>query len=304
MIHEVFPFKKANSNITLTAYVREPIMGTKPRPAVIICPGGGYGFLSPNEGEPIAMRFNSMGYNAFVLSYTNLSNTPTEELVWPEPLFDIAAAVLCIKDNAQKWDVDPNQLFVCGFSAGGHLAGMYATNWSKQLLQERFGRTMEDFRIKAAVLVYPVIDFTDIWTIVDWRMMWMGENSAESFNKFMFGAAQPTEEQLKEKSPCYLVDENTVPCFIAHAQDDSLVKVEGSLHMAEALRKNDIPFELHVFQTGNHGFALSDYSSAGFDFEMTPEVAEWTHFANIWLQKHVKIGLSSAADAPYPVMAR
>jgi len=304
MIHETFPFKKANSNITLTTYIRNPIMGTGPRPTVIVCPGGGYGFLSPNEGEPIAMRFNSLGYNAFVLSYSTQENTPAEQLQWPEPLYDIAAAVLCIKDNADKWDVDPEQLFVCGFSAGGHLAAMYATCWSKPFLQEKFNRPMEDFRIKAAVLAYPVIDFTAVWSLVDWRTMWLDEDPVGCFNHFMFGTNEPTEEALKEKSPVYLVDENTVPCFIAHAQDDSLVQVEGSLNMAKALRAKNIPFELHVFQTGNHGFALSDKSSAGFDFEITPEVSEWIRFADIWLQKHVKVSLSAAEDAPFPMIAR
>lgn len=250
------------------------------------------------------MKFNSLGYNAFVLSYTTQETAEPEQLSWPEPLFDIAAAVLCIKDNADQWDVDPDQIFVCGFSAGGHLAGMYATCWSHKLLQDRFHREMEDFRIKAAVLCYPVIDFTSVWTLVDWRMMWMADQPIDAFNQFMFGTTTPSEDDLKSKSPVYLVDENTAPCFIVHAQDDSLVQVEGSLHMAEALRKKDIPFELHIFQTGNHGFALSDQSSAGFDFEMTPEVSRWVEFADIWLRKHVSISFATAEEAPFPMLVR
>lgn len=304
MLIQEIKLKESNDNITLTTYIRNPIIFSGSRPAVIVCPGGGYGFTSPNEGEPIALAFNNLGYNAFVLNYSVQSNTPADQLKWPEPLYDLASAVLYVKEHAAQWDIDPNQLFVCGFSAGGHLASMYATCWSHKLLQEHFNRDMEDFRVKAAVLVYPVIDFTSVWTLVDWRMMWGCDNPIDTFNQFMFGTATPTEDDLKTKSPVYLVDENTVPCYIVHAQDDSLVQVEGSLHMAESLRKHNIPFELHVFETGNHGFALSTPSTAGFDFEITPEVSQWMYFADIWLKKHVHIKLGTAADAPFPMMAR
>ena len=296
--------KEDNPNITLDTYIRDPLDYVGPRPAIIICPGGGYGFLSPNEGEPAALRFVSMGYNAFVLHYTTQCNTPSEQLSWPEPLYDLAAAVLCIREHAEEWNVDPAQIAVCGFSAGGHLTGSYASLWNSPVLQDRFGRPAEDFKINAVVLVYPVTDFMIGPCIVDWRQMWSVDSPVESFNRFMYGKEEPAREDLISKSTPYLVNESTVPVFIAHAQDDSMVKVEGSLHLAEALRKHGIPFELHIFEKGNHGFALADESTAGFSFDLNPVVAEWTRFAQRWLKKYLTVQLSDGAECPFPVIER
>ena len=304
MIYQTIPLKKSNENIKMTAYIRNPVDFTGSRPAVIICPGGGYGFQSPNESEPVALKFNSMGYHAFVLNYTAQSNTPPEDLSWPEPLFDLATAVLYVKEHASEWDLDPEQISICGFSAGGHLTGMYACLWNKPILSEHFSRPADDFRIKAAILVYPVTDFCVSPAPVDWRTLWDCPNPEETFNRFMFGTEAPAEEQLRAKSLPYLADADTVPCFIVHAQDDSLVKVEGSLHFAEALRLNDVPFELHIFERGNHGFTLADYSSSSFEFEVVPEVAEWTRFAELWLRKRVRISLSPAEKSPFPIIVR
>ena len=296
--------REDNPNITLDAYIPAPLDLGSPKPAIIVCPGGGYGFLSPNEGEPVALRFVSMGYNAFVLHYSVQANTPAEKLSWPEPLYDLASAVLSIREHAAEWNVDPAQLAVCGFSAGGHLTGMYASLWNSSVLKERFARPSEDFRINAALLIYPVSDFLCGPCLMDWRLMWEEEKPVECFNRFLFGTETPSEEELASKSTPHLVNDNTVPLFIAHAQDDSLVKVEGSLHLAEALRNHNIPFELHIFESGNHGFALADESSAGFDFELNPVVAEWTQFAGRWLKKYLTIHLADGSTAPYPVIAR
>lgn len=304
MTSKTINLREDNSNIVLKTYIREPLEFCGPRPAIIVCPGGGYGFLSPNEGEPVALRFVSMGYNAFVLHYSVQDNTPLEKLSWPEPLIDLASAILCIREHAEEWDVDPAQIAICGFSAGGHLVSMYASLWNSSVIQERFGRQADDFSINAAILGYPVSDFTIGPCLVDWREMWNCDAPVAHFNQFMFGKTDPTEEDLRAKSSPYLVNDATVPMFIAHAQDDMMVKVEGSLHLAEELRKHDIPFELHVFESGNHGFSLSDESSAGFDFEINPVVAEWTRFVRRWLKKYLTVHVSDASKSPYPMLKR
>ena len=304
MITTTINLRKENPNITLDTYISSPLEFGSPRPAVIVCPGGGYGFHSPNEGEPVAIRFMTMGYNAFVLHYSVQCNTPADRLVWPEPLYDLASAVLSVREHASEWNVDPAQIAVCGFSAGGHLTSMYASLWNSALLQEKFHRPESDFRINAVVLAYPATDFTVGPCLVDWRMMWNCEEPVKKFNRFMFGTADPSEEKLLSQSAHAQANEATVPMFITHAQDDSLVKMEGSLHLAEELRRNNIPFELHIFETGNHGYTLADESSAGFDFELNPVVAEWTRFANRWLKKYLKVNVADGAKAPFPMVAR
>lgn len=103
MITKTIRLREDNPNITLDVYLPAPLDFVGPRPAIIVCPGGGYGFLSPNEGEPVALRFVSMGYNAFVLHYSVQANTPAEKLSWPEPLYDLASAVLSIREHAAEW---------------------------------------------------------------------------------------------------------------------------------------------------------------------------------------------------------
>ena len=102
------------------------------RPAVLVCPGGGYVYCSPREGEPVALSYAARGFHAFVLTYSTAQDaagfTPLEEVSW---------AIGCIRENADAWHIDPNKIAVCGFSAGGHLAlssGLLAENKPNALI--------------------------------------------------------------------------------------------------------------------------------------------------------------------------
>lgn len=114
-----------NKNVTLTTYILDSSFDHKAgykRPAVLVFPGGGYGFCSAREAEPIAMHFLAMGYNAFILRYSL-----NEASVFPKPLNDAEEAMRLIISNSDEWLVDENKIAVCGFSAGGHLAAALGT---------------------------------------------------------------------------------------------------------------------------------------------------------------------------------
>ena len=87
------------------------------RPAVIVCPGGGYVYCSPREGEPIALRYASKGFHAFVLRYSvgfeAKDFAPWKQVDW---------AIALLREHAEEWHINPNQIVTCGFSAGGHVA--------------------------------------------------------------------------------------------------------------------------------------------------------------------------------------
>lgn len=130
-----------NPNVTLTTYLLDSpddMPNTKIRPAVLIFPGGGYRHLSNREGEPIAMAFLAEGYNAFVLRYSINENSE-----FPRPLNDAEAALELIRGKAGEWGINPDQIAVCGFSAGGHLAAALGT--------------MGKLRPNALILGYPCI---------------------------------------------------------------------------------------------------------------------------------------------------
>ena len=136
-------FYEGRTDVSLTAYLWEdsPDLGAgMRRPAVLVCPGGGYINCSDREGEPVALRFAAMGYHAFVLRYSTSMNgeggfpdlrqpvTPKPETQHPAPVREIGMAMLAIRSRAAEWNVDADRIALCGFSAGGHNAAMYATN--------------------------------------------------------------------------------------------------------------------------------------------------------------------------------
>ena len=125
--------------------------GSRKRGAVVICPGGGYDWCSEREADPVAYRFLGAGFAAFVLRYSCCGKK------FPTDLLECAAAVKYVRENAENFDIDPDKIFVMGFSAGGHLAASMANLWNMPLLAETLGCDSETLRVNGSVLCYPVI---------------------------------------------------------------------------------------------------------------------------------------------------
>ena len=121
------------------------------RPTIVIAPGGGYTHLSTRESEPIALTFAAMGMNAVVVRYR------VAPAVFPAPMQDIASAVAAIRQNAEKWHADPNQIALCGFSAGAHAVGLLGVHWQEAHWWQELHLTSADVRPNALILSYPVI---------------------------------------------------------------------------------------------------------------------------------------------------
>ena len=155
MLIEKIKIYENREDITLTAYVIEEqgeLHGIGARPAVLICPGGGYLNCSDREAEPIALKFTAMGYHAFVLRYSTYGEGAKEiyrnpdvvlpvreECLYPAQLLETGKAMLIIREHAKEWEVDVDRIAVCGFSAGAHNAALYSAIWHTDLLSEHFG---------------------------------------------------------------------------------------------------------------------------------------------------------------------
>jgi acetyl esterase/lipase len=269
-----------DGQIHLTAYLHEysqemPLWGT--RPAVVVLPGGGYQWTSDREADPVALSFLAQGFHAFVLRYS-----VAERAVFPNPLRDVSRALKFIRDHAEAWGVHSQQIAVCGFSAGGHLAASLGTLWNDPEIEAAAGVSAGENQPNALILCYPVIS---------------ARNHARA-NWFTSLTSVQTRENIIEKLSCELhVGEQTPPTFLFHTYDDNLVPVENSLLFAQALAQADIPFEMHLFQRGSHGVSLAnELTSGGGTNSLDVSAAHWFALATEWLWR--LFGQPKSSDGP------
>ncbi len=232
---------------TLTGYVH----GTKnKKPSVLIVPGGGYSHVSPTEAFVVALKFIEKGYNAFVLTYTTRTSKKMEPLK-NQALKDLAKAIVIIKQNTEKWNVDTDKICTIGFSAGGHLVSSLSVHHNKKSLDEI--KNGIDIKPKAQILSYPVISMSESFTHQGSKFSLLGENLSNDELDYW-----STEKQVGEHTP---------PTFLWHCVDDQSVDIDNSLSFSKALKKYNIPFELHLFSYGSHGVSTSDdlWVKAGYD---------------------------------------
>ena len=205
------------------------------RPAMIVVPGGGYGNVSKREGEPIAAEFLARGYQTFVLTYL----CAPSGVRYPEQLIELACAVDYVRKHADELCVNPDEIFVVGFSAGGHLTANLAVD--HQNVSVRAGMEL-DCRPTAVGLSYPVITHKTVYQ--------------GTHNNLLNGYSDEAKEELyKEVDLDEVVTENTAPSFIWTTATDNVVPAENSLRFALALARNKVPYELHIYPEGNHGLS-------------------------------------------------
>lgn len=267
MKHEKLMIKTGHSTAELYTYVPDNSPEIDPdrrRPAVVVCPGGGYEFTSDREAEPVALRMNAMGFAAFVLRYS------VKPAAFPAALQELAHAVALVREKADAWHVDPEKVVVMGFSAGGHLAASLGVYWHTRFLNEVTGLDAETVRPDGLVLCYPVVT--------------AGDFAHRGSFKALLGERE--EDLSHEVSLENLVTTKTPPTFLWHTGEDASVPVENSLLLADALRRHGVPFELHIFPEGVHGLSLAtEETRSTYADTVLPDVAGWIDMAGRWIRK-------------------
>lgn len=285
-------------HVTLTAYVPYQVVGglySRPRPAIIICPGGSYLYTSDREAEPIALRFASLGYATFVLHYnTYYGRAPIQEanqqnpnllVKFPQPLYDVAKAITVVREHAEKWNVHPDQVTVAGFSAGGHLAGTIGVHWDKPYVSEHLGVEAEQIKPNALILGYALLDSALATELMSEDEGIKFKDMLDLMNVAVLGTREASSEMLEQFSPARFVDKHTPPTFLWHTAEDDLVLSANSLQFAMGLAKHRIPYELHVFEEGGHGLSLSDRTTATNEGHLNRIAMNWVSLADAWLQR-------------------
>ena len=206
--------------------------------AVIVCPGGGYHILAMDlEGTEVCEWLNSIGVTGILLKYRVPKRADAEK---PAAFQDVQRAVGLVRAHAKEWNIDPKRIGVLGFSAGGHLAAHLSNQCDPRSYSAIDDADRLSCRPDFVVLIYP--------------------------------GGLTSKEQGDRLAPELTVNSNTPPTFMAMAQDDP-VRVENVLVYAAALRKAEVPFELHVYPTGGHGYGLR--ASKDFVTTWPVRVSDW-----------------------------
>ena len=263
--------KACEDTPTLTIF--DPQRGTANGSAVVIFPGGAYVGLAGNlEGRQVADWFTVRGFRAFILSYRLSSNG----YLLPVPLLDARRAIQTVRARADDYHIDPNRIVLIGFSAGGHLAALAATQFVKGDANAEDVIDRVSSRPDYLVLGYP----------------WIGAVSSDtshlSYCK-LFSVMDKCEGLRASFSPDLFVTKETPPTFWYHTFNDQTVPVEQGLRFYEALVKAGVPAEAHIFASGHHGTGLGSGDAA---------LDQWPGLLETWLRAQGLLTPEKAAVKP------
>lgn len=230
--------------------VTQAVGAKAPTPAVVICPGGGYGILAWNhEGVEIAEWLKNQGITAFILKY----RVPDQR---DGALADAQRAIRWARANAKKFNVDPDKVGIMGFSAGANLTVRTATNSKRPIYEPIDDVDKESCRPDFQMPIYP-------WDLIERKdptNVWAGIKG------------------MKVRLADYPIDEATPPAFIVQSEDD-FCSVETSLGYYAALKGAKIPAEMHIYAKGGHGGHGYGVRRLGAPTDAWPLLAE------TWLQQ-------------------
>lgn len=223
------------------------------RPAIIVCPGGGYLYCSPREAEPVALSYAARGVHAFILRYSTGRNAggfaALEEVSW---------AIGYLREHAEEWHIDPDKILTCGFSAGGHVAlaaGLMAEN-----------------RPNGMILGYPAVTIPNM-------------PGADFMLKLLTGKEAITDQDAEDLNLLSKIDKSAPPVFLAATAEDFLTP-SGAMAVAKKYSDLGLGYELHVFQHGPHGLSLAtDVTADGSSQVINAAFSSWQDLSISWLFK-------------------
>ncbi|PWN70648.1 alpha/beta hydrolase [Chryseobacterium phosphatilyticum] len=236
--------------------------------AVLVISGGGYAHIeSGSEGNPVGEWLQSQGITAFELLYRLPGEGWTTKSV---PFQDAQRALRIIRSNAGKYKIDPDKIGVLGFSAGSHLAGYISSTFDTVYYPPQDAIDQISAKPDFTAMIYPVVS------------MLPPNNNTHSF-KSLLGKSSDTKDQIQlsvEKQ----VTEHSPITFLAQSEDDPISPVENSILMYQALKNHKIPAELHLFQSGGHGWGLGKKGT---------NTGEWPDLFLKWLKVNGILGTSA-----------
>ena len=236
-----------------------------PKGMILICPGGGYQWLSPREAQPVAHAFAAAGWAAAVVYYT-VREKPGQPPLGTLPVRQLGEALQTMQQRFPALSA-----LVCGFSAGGHLAASYGAFWKKKtFLAEELGVDAEQLRPNGLLLSYPVIT--------------SGPKAHRGSFTNLLGDRY--DELVDEMSLENQVSLDTPKTFLWHTAPDDCVPVENSILFFTALHALEIPVEMHIYPVGGHGLGLASEETQSYEYQnaVREECQSWISLALSWMQ--------------------
>ena len=256
MVIERILLNEVLESVTLTAYIQTNAIDSLAssqcensnlsRPAVIICPGGGYLSLAEDEAEYVALQFLAKGYQAFVLNYS--IGAPYAN--FPTPFLDLATAVLCVRERANRYKIDPSRVAVLGLSTGGHVASILGTLWQSSLFPDKLAKP------DAMILGFPILDLADFETrLLEKNPLYM--QFIEMMATATLGTKTFKSSEAEKWNSIHAVSDNTVPTFIWSCVSDEMVTQSQIDAFTNALKTNHIAHHSLVLSEGKHGAVIT-----------------------------------------------
>ena len=251
---EKIPIWENNDDVYLKAYHT----GDDLKPAVVICPGGGYLCISESEADPVALRFTEAGYQPFVLNYSIMEQARYRRGEPFRPIIELEKAFEVLHSNADRWNLDHSKFILAGFSAGGHLAASYCSDEGMLL------------KPAALILAYPLIDYNYL------NKNWCTGESDYPIDlhrlalRKVFGSASPSQDELNDMDVKKRITSKMPPTFIWHSKNDRVISLESSACLAQILKDKGVASKLCILEDGVHGDPFFD--------------ARWFDISQKWLK--------------------
>lgn len=286
---------KLDTGAILEAYIRDPSVSfrdERKRPAIIICPGGAYLIHAIKEGEPVALDFLARGYHCFVLKYSvgidRYHPEKGENLAarYPIQALELMEAIHIIHQNAGRWYVNDECLFLLGFSAGGHVCATVGTRWNDPALTEKlsFVPKQDELRCSGMVLGYPMLaDNPESFKGSEFRNL--DPERIRIMNHVFYGKDTPSEADISKFDLRSYISKKTIPALIWNTADDPVVDPGVGASFAQMLASEGINCEYHMFSSGGHGMGLACSLCADDQTETDKTVTIWRTLAQNWMQE-------------------
>ncbi len=288
MIHQTLKLSEETNAVMTTYLLDDGEFGRKGliRPAVVICPGGGYTMVSRDEGEPVAMFFNRHGYHAFVVNYSVKIEHP-----FPTALRELAKAMAIVKAHKAEWQI--GEVYTAGFSAGGNLALSLGVFQEEERITAEIGLTTDQIRPDRLILGYPAVTLhprheeekcaPEIEALMDAGLM--PDFRGPSIREILLGYENPSEEEKESLNLLPKLHKKLPPTFIWGSYEDSVIPATDYTELATRLYELGVPCELHLFGHGPHGVSLCDTSVKNAEDLEGLSMNHWTELCVEWLKQ-------------------